>query len=216
MAAFSPTRSADPAMKSPRRGVPLTGLRQAFDEVRFGGARTLNLRQWLPTADAATMRTEAWLRQQQVEQAEEVLIITGRGKHSAEGVSVVREAVIRLLHSLKRRGVVAGHEEHTPGSFVVRLAPMRELFEAPRRRRDRKTPLPVAPPSLDALDDETRALLRDLAERAIDALGVREREPFVEGEMLKQFGALAAGLPPGPGRESRLRAAIRAALEQYD
>lgn len=203
-------------MKSPRRGIPLVGLRQAFDEVRFGSARTLNLRQWLPTADAAAVRTEAWLRQQQVEQVHEVLIITGRGKHSAEGVSVVREAVIRLLHSLKRRGVVAGHEEHTPGSFVVRLAPVRELFEAPRRRRDRKTPLPVAPPSLDALDDETRALLRDLAERALDALGVREREPFVEGEMLKQFGALAAGLSPGPGRESRLRTAIRAALEQYD
>src|SRR5512142_2544312 len=100
-------------MKRARRGVPLTGLRQAFDEVRFGPSRTLNLRETLPTAAAATTRTESWLRQQQVERAGEVLIVTGRGNHSPEGVSVVRESVIRLLHSLKRRGVVAEHHEHT-------------------------------------------------------------------------------------------------------
>src|SRR4051812_26197905 len=100
-------------MKSKRRGPPLTGLRQAFDEVRFGAERTLNLRESLPTAAEATTRAEAWLRQQQVQQSGDVLVITGRGNNSPTGMSPVREAVIRLLHSLKRRGVVSGHQEHT-------------------------------------------------------------------------------------------------------
>src|SRR5262252_4615910 len=111
-------------MTEPKRHVGLKGLRQAFDEVRFGAGRTLNLRASLPTADAAIARAEAWLRQQQVENVDEVLVITGRGNNSEAGVSVVREAVIRLFHVLKRRGVVLGHQEHTPGSFVVTLAPV--------------------------------------------------------------------------------------------
>lgn len=204
-------------MKRSRRGVPLSGLRQAFDEVRFGASRTLNLRDTLPTAAAATARTESWLRQQQVESAGEVLVITGRGNNSIGGVPVVREAVIRLLHSLKRRGVVSGHQEHTPGSFVVMLAPVRELWEAPRRRRERAAPPPTpAPPSLDALEPTTRKLLRDLAERSLDALGVYDREPFMETEMLRQFGAVAASVHEGPDREARLRAALRLALDQYE
>lgn len=201
----------------PARRVPLSGLRQAFDEVRFGAARTLNLRDSLPTAADATARTEAWLRQRQVEKAEEVLVITGRGNQSPEGVSVVREAVTRLLHSLKRRGVVAGHTEHTPGSFVVELAPMHELWDAPKRRREKAAPPPPpAPPSLDALSPDTRKLLRDLAERSLDALGVEDYTPFLQDEMLRQFGAIAAGVPPGGDREARLRAAIRVALDQYE
>lgn len=203
-------------MKRARRGIPLSGLRQAFDEIRFGASRTLNLRETLPTAPAATERTEKWLRQQQVERAGEVLIITGRGNNSHEGVSVVREAVIRLLHSLKRRGVVAEHHEHTAGSFVVALAPVRELWEAPKRRREQAPPPPPAPPSLDALTPATRKLLRDLAERSLDALGIYDREPFVEGEMLRQFGAVAASLGEGPHREARLQAALRLALDQYE
>jgi hypothetical protein len=203
-----------------RRGVPLTKLWQAFDEARFGAERTLNLRASLPTPDEATRRTDAWLRQQQIAQIGDVLIITGRGKGSHDGVSVVREAVIRLLHSLKRKGVVTGHEEHTAGSFVVTLAPMHELLEAPRRLRDarRATPAPAEanPPSLDALQPQTRKLLRDLAARALDHLGVHDREPFLEGEMMRQFGVLAAGIPDGAERERWLREAIRRAMEAYD
>lgn len=202
-------------MSRSRRGVPLSGLRQAFDEVRFGPERTLNLRQSLPTAADATARAEAWLRQQQVQRAGEVLVITGRGSHSPDGISPVREAVIRLLHSLKRRGVVAEHQEHTAGSFVVTLAPVHALWESPKRKRE-KAPPPPEPPSLDALAPDTRNLLRALAERALDGLGVRERDPFVEGEMLRQFGAIAASVPEGPHREARLRAAIQLAMEQYD
>jgi hypothetical protein len=135
-------------------------------------------------------------------------------------VSVVREAVIRLLHVLKRKGVVASHEEHTAGSFVVTLAPMHELLEAPRRLRDAarkaQTPAAPAPPSLDALQPQTRDLLRDLASHALDHLGVHDREPFLEGEMLRQFSVLVAGIPNGVERERWLREAIRRAMEAYD
>jgi hypothetical protein len=203
----------------PRRPVPLDKLWQAFDEARFGAERTLNLRASLPTPDEATRRADAWLRHQQIAQLGDVLVITGRGKGSPEGVSVVREAMIRLLHLLKRKGVVASHEEHTPGSFVVTLAPMHELLEAPRRLRDaagkQQTP-PPAPPSLDALQPQTRELLRDLAAHALDHLGVHDREPFLEGEMLRQFSVLAAGIPKGAERERWLREAIRRAMEAYD
>jgi hypothetical protein len=66
------------------------------------------------------------------------------------------------------------------------------------------------------LSDETRQLLRALAERSLDALGVRDRAPFMESEMLKLFGSLAATVPGGPDRERRLRTAIRAAMSEYD
>jgi hypothetical protein len=204
----------------PRRTVPLTKLWQAFDEARFGSERTLNLRASLPTPDEATRRADAWLRQQQIAQLGDVLIITGRGKGSHEGVSVVREAVIRLLHSLKRKGVVASHEEHTAGSFVVTLAPMHELLESPRRQRDAHRrpapPPPPTPPSLDALQPETREMLRDLAAHALDHLGVHDREPFIEGEMLRQFSVLTAAIPKGVERDRWLREAIRRAMEAYD
>lgn len=210
-------------MRRPRRGAPLAGLRQAFDEARFGNGRTLNLRESLPTAAEAVARAEAWLRQQQMQLAsgdggEEVLIITGRGNRSHGGVSVVRGAVEGLIHRLKQRGVVAGHREHTPGSFIVTLAPLHELWNAPKRSRDVQPAVaPPDPPSLDALRQETRQLLRQLAERSLEQLGVRgDRDRFVEGEMLRQFSALVASLAANVEREEQLRAAIRRALEQYD
>jgi hypothetical protein len=199
------------------RRTDLKGLQQAFDEARFGAARTLNLRESLPTPDQATKRAETWLRQQQVERADEVLVVTGRGNNSEAGFSVVREAAIRLFHALKRRGVVASHEEHTPGSFVVRLAPVSALWESPKRNAGRGVaPPPRTPPSLDDLDEETRRLLRNLAERALEGLGIKETAEFLEGEMLKQFGAIAQSVGDAPGREERLRKAVRAALDQHE
>jgi hypothetical protein len=204
-------------MNRPSRRVGLKGLRQAFDEMRFGAQRTLNLRESLPTAEDAAARTEAWLRQRQVDRAEEVLIITGRGNQSEGGVSPVRDAVVRLLHVLKRRGVITGHQEHTPGSFVVTPAPLSALWESPRRNRGRGiAPAPPTPPSLGDLDEDTRAMLRNLAERALEALGLKDTAPFLQGEMLRQFGAIAATVGDAPGREDRLRAAIRAALDQNE
>lgn len=195
------------------------GLRQAFDEVRFGAARTLNLRESLPTPMVAVTRAEAWLRQQQVDNAEEVLIVTGRGNRSDGGISVVRAAVLRLLQVLKRRGVVAGHEEHTAGSFVVRLAPVSALWESPRRNRGRGVAAPPpTPPSLEELDADSLILLRNLAERALEGLGVKDTATFLQGEMLKQFGAIAATVAatPATNRDAALRSAIRAALDQHE
>ena len=112
---------------------------------------------------------------------------------------------------------MTGHEEHTPGSFVVTLAPVSALWESPKRNRGRGVaPPPPTPPSLDDLDDESRTLLRDLAERALEGLGVKDTATFLQGEMLKQFGAIAASIGDRPGREARLKAALRAALDQHE
>src|ERR687890_2298779 len=116
------------ASNPPRRGV---GLQRAFDEARFGNDRTLNLRDRLPTAEQAAERTERWLRERQVLGGGEVLLIPGRGNGSEGGVSVVRDAVLRRLASLRRRNVVADVREHTAGSFVVALAPLAALVDAP-------------------------------------------------------------------------------------
>jgi hypothetical protein len=204
-------------MPGPRRTQGLSGLQQAFDEVRFGAARTLNLRAALPTVSEAASRVERWLRQHQVQQSGEVLVITGRGNNSQDGVSVVREGTIRVFYELRRKGVIESFVEHTAGSFVVTLAPVKAMFDAASRRREQTPQAPPADPSsLAALSDETRQMLRALAERSLDALGVRDRAPFMEGEMLKLFGTLAATVPEGPDREQRLRTAIRAAMGEYD
>ena len=135
------------------RGYP-THIQQAFDELRFGPLRTFNLRESLPTADDARARVEVWIRSKQMERAEEVLVITGRGNNSPGGVSVVRQSVLALFPSLRRRNIITGWQEYTAGSFVVALAPLTALFEAPKRRRERQQRLPV-PPSLAALSFKT-------------------------------------------------------------
>lgn len=200
-----------------RRVLGLGGLQQAFDEVRFGAMRTLNLRTSLPTGSEAAARLERWLRQHQVQQSGEVLVITGRGNNSDAGIAVVREASIRVFHEMRRKGVIEAFAEHTPGSFVVTVATMQTLLGAASRRRElTPPPKPAAPPTLDALTEETRDLLRVLAGRSLDALGVRDRTAFMEGEMLRLFGSLAATVPEGPDRERRLRTALRAAMSDYD
>jgi hypothetical protein len=202
---------------SPRR-LGLSELHRALDEARFGERRTLNLRESLPSADDATSRTEAWLRQRQVDRSDEVLIVTGRGNQSEDGVSPVRAAVERLLYALRRRGVIATHREHSPGSFVVEMAPVSSLWESPKRKRGRGalTPTPPTPPSLESLDPDTRTSLRNLAVRALEALGVKDTDAFVQAEMLRQFAAIAATVGDAPGREERLRGAVRVALDQYE
>jgi hypothetical protein len=201
----------------PRKVRGLAGLQQAFDEVRFGAARTLNLRQSLPSGTEAATRLEAWLRQHHVQRSGELLVITGRGNNSESGIAVVREATLGVFHQLRRKGVVKDFAEHTPGSFVVTLAPVSAATGATERQggRDMLPPLPE-PPSLAALDESTRQRLRILAERSLDALGVRERGPFVENEMLRLFGVLASTAGQGPDREERLREAIERAMSEVD
>jgi hypothetical protein len=151
-----------------------------------------------------------------VQQSDELLVITGRGNNSESGIAVVREATLRVFHELRRKGVVHAFTEHTPGSFVVTLAPMTATSDVTKGRAEPAVPAPPAPPTLAALDDSTRDQLRVLAERSLDALGVRERGPFVESEMLRLFGELAASTGAGPDREARLRDAIRHAMWDVD
>jgi hypothetical protein len=197
--------------------VSLHSVLRAFDEAEFGSKDTLNLRESLPTAADARYRAEAWLRERQVGRASEVLVITGRGNQSPNGVSVVREAILSLLPALRRRGVVSEWREHNPGSFVVKLGSISSLLEAPKRRRDRATdPVAPHPESLKALDRSTVDLLRRLAIRSLESLGMREPDKFVEAEMLSKFNILAGGVAAGVEGEARLREAIKAALEQLD
>ena len=192
---------------------------QALDEAQFGAKNILNLRESLPTAADARHRAEAWLRERQISRAGEVLLITGRGNQSPGGVSAVRGAILSMLPLLRRRGVVSEWREHSPGSFVVRLASVNELLDAPRRKRDQSEAeaLPARDPRpLTSLDRSTLALLRRLAVRSLEALGVRDIDKFVEAEMLSKFDLLAANIESGVDGEVRLRDAIVAALDQLD
>jgi hypothetical protein len=210
-------RATDIAMTESRRVHGLAGLQRAFDEVRFGAARTLNLRESLPTGAEAARRLESWLRQQQVEKSAELLVITGRGNNSETGIAVVREAAIRVFHELRRRGVVDAFVEHTPGSFVVTVAPISAMVDAAKRRPEQaEVPEAATAPTLAALGAQTRQELRVLAERSLDALGVRERGPFVETEMLRLFGNLAPSTGSASERESQLRLAIQRAMAELD
>jgi hypothetical protein len=193
-------------------------LHRAFDEARFGPARTLDVRAALPTGAEAVRRAEAWLRERQMANAGDVLIVTGRGKGSPGGVAVVREAVLRLLGTLKRKGVVASVVEHTAGSFVVTLAPVQALFEAaPRTRHPSRPERLPDPAALTGLRDDTRAALRRLAVRAVETLGAPPTETFVRDEMSRQFAILSASIAPGePDREARLQLLIAVALDAFD
>jgi hypothetical protein len=194
-----------------------SSILRAFDEIEFGSKNTLNLRESLPSAADARFRTEAWLRERQISRAAEVLVITGRGNNSPNGVSAVREAILSLMPALRRRGVVAEWREHSPGSFVVKLASISSLLEAPRRKRDRTPIIPTAnPESLKGLEQSTLELLRRLAIRTLESLGMREPDKFVEAEMLSKFQSLAGGINPGEQGEARLREAIKVALDQLD
>lgn len=194
------------------------GVARALDEARFGPARTLDLRTSLPTASEATRRAEPWLRERQMARAGEVLVITGRGLGSAGGPGVVRAAVESLLTRLRRAGVVARVTTHTPGSFVVELAPIRALFEVGRRsRRPARPAPPMDATALVGLDAPTLRDLRLLAEYSLAALGVVGDARFVEDEMLRQFSVLAGGMAPDEtAREARLRFLISAARAAYE
>lgn len=197
--------------------VSLHSVWKAFDEAEFGPKNILNLRESLPTAADARFRAEAWLRERQVSRANEVLLITGRGNQSPGGVSVVRAAIVALLPALRRRGVVIEWREHTAGSFVVKLGSISSLLDAPRRKRDRAlVAKPADPRSLAELESSTLSLLRRLAVRSLESLGVRNPEKFVDAEMLSKFNSLAGGVAPGVEGEARLRVAISAALDQLD
>jgi hypothetical protein len=187
----------------------------ARDELRFGEQGILNLREGLPSSAEAVRRAESWLREHQVRGTREVLVITGRGSKSEGGIAVIRTAIEKLLYSLRRRGVVAGHGQHNPGAFAVQLAPIRALADAPPRRRERTRPRQDAP-ELHGLGRDTQDLLRQLAERSLDALGVDADERRIDDEMHRHLRVIAPGLGGGPAMEEQLRAALRSAIADYD
>lgn len=197
---------------------PPASLNRAFDALRFGSARTLNLRAMQPTATQAAQLAESWLRSLQVQGAEEALVITGRGRNSVDGYSPVREAIVRLLPSLRRRNVISTFAEHTAGSFVVTFASVRALFDAPNRRREKseRVRLP-SPATLSALDPETMRQLRDLSTFALAALGVHApTHAMIEDEMARQFATLSAALPDDGDREALLQQAMHRALDEFE
>ena len=200
-----------------QRGKPkkLTALWSALDEAAFGAERILNLRESLPSAAEARARTEAWLRLRQVTKPEEVLIITGRGNQSAGGIGVIRKEVLAMMPRFKKRGIVESWKEHSPGSIVVKLAPTSSLFSAAKRRGDAR-PARAAKNEgeLAGLERETILMLRQLALRNLDALGVEHDEPFVRQEMSAIFSALAGSMPAAERGEDALRVALRNALEE--
>ncbi len=193
-------------------------LPRAFDEIRFGPDRTLNLRPLQPTATQAARQVEQWLRLKQVEGATEVLVITGRGNQSVDRSSPVREAVVRLLPSLRRRNVIQRYVEHTAGSFVVEPASMSALFDAPKRRRERPRPVEqVTPVTLTALEAETVHQLRELAMLTLAGLGVHAPSAAVlRDEMQHQFTQLTAAIPAGANQEAVLQQAIQRAAEEFE
>jgi len=194
----------------------LTGLWHALDEAAFGTERTLNLRESLPSAAEARSRAEIWLRARQMTRAKEVLIITGRGNQSVGGIGVIRQEILKMLPSLRRRGIVEGWKEHSPGSIVVQIAPMSALLEAPRRRRNNESPESVASeaPALAGLQPATLSLLKQLARQNLELLGVANSGPYLKGEMQRTFSALMAAIPQTGDREQGLREAILKAIDE--
>lgn len=190
-----------------KRDVPVIPIERAFDELRFGPARTLNLRDGLPTVAQAEIRVESWLRLQQAEGGGEVLVITGRGLGSLDGVGKVRAAVLRRSTQLKRLNIVTAVQEYGPGALVITVAPLSALVDAPRLRTGRKTPTRQADPAeLAALPEDIRSTLRAVAELTVQRLGVRlPSDAMIADEMRAQFAAIAPGAVSTTDRVDALR-----------
>jgi hypothetical protein len=165
-------------------------------------------------------RAEAWFREQQATVGGEVLLLIASGDSLDESTRADREAVLLLMYSLRRRGVVAAYAERRAGAFMVELAPVSAMVNAPARgRRTRmKTAPPAAQniPSLTDLDPESLALLGDLATRALEGLGIVHTEEFLADEMSRQLGAIAGALSRATDSGAALRAALKLALDQHE
>lgn len=193
----------------------LTAVWRALDEAAFGSERTLNLRESLPSAAEARARTETWLRGRQVTKPEDVLIITGRGNQSSGGIGVIRREILALMPTLRRRGIVESWQEHSPGSLIVKLAPTSALFSAPKRKRTRdKSERAEGDTSPEGLHSITSGMLRQLALKNLDALGVDHEPQFVEQEMRRIFSTLTSALPANFRSEEALQNSIRNALDE--
>lgn len=188
----------------------------SLERARFGPLRTLNIRVSMLSGEESARRVEAWLRSKQVELSGDLLIITGRGAGSFGGVPVIKESTIRVLNRLRRAGVIQAFGEDTPGSFVVQLAPLRSLLEAPARRKAPRPPTSRRSPGISGLSPGTRERLRYLAGRALDALGLRKpSDSQISVEMERQFSLIARTAPNGVDADRWLDSAISRALLEY-
>jgi hypothetical protein len=177
----------------------------------------LNVRAGKFTGAQAAARVEAWLRSKQVELSGDVLVITGRGAGSLGGVPVVKNATHRVLVRLRRLGVVTSFGEDTPGSFVVQLAPLRTLLEAPARRRTPVARPTRRVPAINGLSSGTRDRLHYLAGRALDALGVKNATAEqIAREMIRKFTVIARAAPIGVDTDAWVDGAITRALREYE
>lgn len=187
-----------------------------MERARFGPLRTLNVRSSMLSGDDSAKRVDAWLRSKQVELDGEVLIITGRGAGSFAGVPVVKEATRRVLTRLRKQGIIKTFAEDTPGSFVVTLAPMRALLEAPRRRGTPPTNSHSRHASIAGLRAEVQQRLRYLATRYLDALGIRNAsEQQIASEVERQFSMLSRTVPRGADPDAWVDQAVSRALQEY-
>jgi len=199
------------------RARPPNVLYRAFDEAQFGEGRTLNLRDGLPSGYEAATRAEAWVRLKQVEGAREVLIITGRGAHSVDAVPVVRAHVAKRLASLRRAGVVASIKEHSPGSYVVCLAPMSTMLTASQQPQRSKNSRVVSTPATAAVTAATRQIVHDLAVRTLASLGIHATtRAMVADEMERQVELLTQAMPRDADREQWIRHAALRVLNDPD
>jgi hypothetical protein len=188
----------------------------SIERARFGPLRTLNVRVSLLSGEESARRVESWLRSKQVELSGDVLIITGRGAGSIGGVPVIKESTLRVLNRLRRAGVIQAFGEDTAGSFVVQLAPLRSLLEAPARRKGSRSAIPKKKANIQGLKSETRDQLHYLASRAIDALGVKKpSESQILTEMERHFSVFARTAPVGVDTDRWLNSAISRALIEY-
>jgi hypothetical protein len=186
----------------------------ALDRARFGAA-VLDLHPERLPAHLAVDRVRRWIQGQQVAGVAEALVITGRGRHSPQGYSTVRDAVGTALRRLVREGALTAVTAHTEGSFVVALAPVGARLDAAPRRRDPAPP--PAPPvrRLEGLSNAVVEALEALAAERLDGLGVRHPTP---AQVIAEMGHVYSRLVHAHGAsETALAAAIaRARAELQD
>jgi hypothetical protein len=175
------------------------------------------VRDGLLSGAEAERRVDGWVRAKQVEMTGDVLIITGRGAGSVNGIAVVRDATLRRLRSLKRGGVITAIAEDTPGSFIVTLASIRTMLEAPNRRRRGAQHSRAPETAITGLSSATHARLRELAIRTLESLGMRATSESVVGdEMVRQFSRLVAAAPAGMPPDKWLASAVERVIREYE
>lgn len=194
------------------------------DDSRFGPARRLDLRQVLATDGAdASHHAERWLRERQAAKAGDVLVLVGRGSSPVTSApDEARRTIEALLRTLRRAGVIEHVRPVHESGFVVRLAPLRALFNAPARSRGRWSPgdarrsvLPDVLP--DVLPEDARADLRRIAELSLLEVGVRVTPALVDAEMRRILTRLSPAVAADESdRGDRYRFLLSAVRREYE